>query len=342
MIRKDIRSLSAYHVPDSGGMIKLDAMENPYSMPKALHQGWRDLLSDEGINRYPDAEMVALRQMIAEMDGLDGDQVLLGNGSDEIIQMLLLAADAGACAIPTPTFAMYQLISRWVKRPVVTVGLDQDFNLDAQSLLRICGREKAAVIFLACPNNPTGNMWSEATIRTIAQGFRGLVVVDEAYRPFADRTHIGLIAPNVVVLRTFSKMGWAGLRLGYALGDAATIAQINKVRLPYNINALTQVSVKFLLRHRELFGAQCRRIVEAREQMFSALEKIDGVEPFPSQANFILTRVADAERMFAHLQERRILVKNLHQSGGVLKGCLRLTIGTPEENDALISAMREG
>jgi len=341
VIRKDISALTAYQVADSRGMIKLDAMENPYPMPKALHEGWQQMLTNTDINRYPDADMAELRQQIAQLDGMDSDQVLIGNGSDELIQMILMAADSGACAIPTPTFVMYQLISRWLKRPVVTLGLDEDFQLDGQNLLRTCGREKAAVSFLACPNNPTGNMWPLETVRAIAQGFNGLVVIDEAYRPFADRTHTELIAPNVVVLRTFSKMGWAGLRLGYALGDANTIANINKVRLPYNINTLTQQSALLLLRHRELFGTQCMRIVEERERMIERLTAMDGVTPFPSQANFVLLRVADAERSFAHLQASGILVKNLHQANSVLAQCLRITIGTPEENDALISAMEK-
>jgi len=339
MFRKDILALSAYQVADSNGMIKLDAMENPYSMPKALHEGWQQMLANANIHRYPDADMAELRQQIAALDALDSDQVLLGNGSDELIQMILMAADSGACAIPTPTFVMYQLVSRWLKRPVVTLGLDDSFHFDAQSLLRTCGREKAAVIFLACPNNPTGNMWPLETVRAIAQGFKGLVVIDEAYSPFADRTHTELIAPNVLILRTFSKMGWAGLRLGYALGDANTIAHINKVRLPYNINTLTQQSVQLLLRHRDLFTKQCERIVQERERVMTQLARIDGVTPFPSQANFVLVRVADADRTFASLKENGILIKNLHQANSVLAECLRITIGTPEENDALIRAM---
>jgi len=341
MIRKDIIALSAYQVADSRGMIKLDAMENPYPMPNALHEGWQQMLANANIHRYPDADMVELRQKIAQLDGLNADQVLLGNGSDELIQMILMAADSGACAIPTPTFVMYQMLSRWLKRPVITLELDDDFGLDAQNLLRTCGREKAAVIFLACPNNPTGNMWPLETVRAVAQGFKGLLVIDEAYRPFADRTHTELIAPNVIVLRTFSKMGWAGLRLGYALGDANTIAHINKVRLPYNINSLTQQSALLLLRHRDLFGSQCMRIVEERQRMMARLAALDGVEPSPSQANFILLRVADAERSFAHLKSCGILVKNLHQANTVLAQCLRITIGTPEENDALIRAMEK-
>ncbi|RMH51597.1 MAG: histidinol-phosphate transaminase [Zetaproteobacteria bacterium] len=341
MIRKDIRMLEPYRVEDATGLIKLDAMENPYPMPRALHEGWQQLLARTEVHRYPDADMAGLRAQIAELDGVDPAQILLGNGSDELIQMILMAADPGACAIPSPTFSMYELISRWLRRPVVTVALDAHFELSAQKLLRTSGREKAAVIFLACPNNPTGNLWPMEEVEAVARGFNGLVVIDEAYRPFTDRTHLSLIAPNVVILRTFSKMGWAGLRLGYAIGDPDTIAQLNKVRLPYNINALTQASASFLLRHGELFAAQCRRIVEERERVAGILEGINGITLFPSQTNFLLIRVADAERTFSFLKSSGILVRNLHQPNGPLAGCLRLTIGTPEENDALIRALMQ-
>ncbi len=339
MIRKDIRALDPYRVPDSSGMIKLDAMENPYPMPKALHEGWQQMLERTEIHRYPDAEMLELRTRIAALDGVAPEQILLGNGSDELIQMILMAADSGCCTVPTPTFVMYELVSRWLRRPVVTVALDRNFELDAQKLLCICGREKAAVIFLACPNNPTGNMWPLETVRAIAQGFKGLVVIDEAYLPFAERTHTALIAPNVIILRTFYKMGWAGLRLGYAIGDADTIAQLNKVRLPYNINTLTQKSALLLLRHHELFLAQCKRIVEERERVADALGARDHIEVFPSQTNFLLVRVDDAEARFQQLKARGVLVKNLHQPNGLLADCLRLTIGTPQENDTLLAAL---
>jgi histidinol-phosphate aminotransferase len=341
MIRSDIRALSAYHVPDSSGMIKLDAMENPYRLPAELRRKWGAFLAKTEINRYPDAEMLDLRTKIAEQEGLDPAQVLIGNGSDEIIQMILMAADPGACVTPAPTFVMYELISRWLKRPVSTVPLSASFDIDADKFLQVCTHEKASLIFLACPNNPTGNLWPETTVRQIAENFRGLVIIDEAYAPFANRTHTGLIAPNVLVLRTFSKLGWAGLRLGYLLGDAKTIAHLNKVRLPYNINALTQASAMFLLDHGEVFEEQARAIREERARMARELKKMDGIEVFPSDANFLLARVRDANATFEALKERKILIKNMHPQGGLLSQCIRITIGSEKENDALLTAIKE-
>lgn len=341
MIRSDIRAQSAYHVPDSRGLIKLDAMENPYPLPAALRQAWAKRIAATDINRYPDAEMDKLRLLIAAHEGVDANQVLIGNGSDEIIQMLLIAVDAGTCVTPAPTFVMYELISRWLKRPVSTVPLNDDFSLDADLFLKICGREKAEIAFLACPNNPTGNLWPEATINKIADNFKGLLVIDEAYGPFAERTHTRLIRSNVMVLRTFSKLGWAGLRLGYLLGEASAIEQLNKVRLPYNINSLTQASAEFLFEHFEVFEKQAADIRAERSRMMVPLMEMDGLEVYPSQTNFILLKAPHAENIFKQLLASGILIKCMHASGGLLKNCLRITIGSKEENDAVIAALRE-
>ncbi|MDX8407215.1 MAG: aminotransferase class I/II-fold pyridoxal phosphate-dependent enzyme, partial [Mariprofundaceae bacterium] len=201
--------------------------------------------------------------------------------------------------------------------------------------------EKAEIAFLACPNNPTGNLWPDATIRKIADNFQGLLVIDEAYGPFADRSHVSLIRPNVMILRTFSKLGWAGLRLGYLLGEADAIAHLNKVRLPYNINSLSQCSAAFLFEHFEIFEKQAADIRAERGRVTAALLGIQGVEVFPSQTNFILIRVARAQKVFDQLLDAGILIKNMHSAGGLLSQCLRITIGTPAENDAVLTTMRE-
>ncbi|MDX8398596.1 MAG: histidinol-phosphate transaminase [Mariprofundaceae bacterium] len=341
MIRKDIESLSAYHVPDSSGLIKLDAMENPFVLPEDLRKAWLESLARVDVNRYPDADMYDLRQAIAEHEGVKAEQVLLGNGSDEIIQMLLLANIPGTCVTPTPTFVMYDLISRWTKRSVASVPLTKDFDLDADQFLQVCGREKAVIAFLACPNNPTGKLWSAETVQKIAKGFRGLVVIDEAYGAFSERTDSHLIAPNVMVLKTFSKLGWAGLRLGYLIGEEKEISDLNKVRMPYNINSLTQASAAFFLKNFDVFEAQAQLICEQRDRMFTALEALPTVQVFPSQANFILIRVEDADDVFQALKERGILIKNMHAQGGLLVNCLRLTIGKTDENDAVLAALGE-
>ncbi len=341
MIRSDIKSLAAYHVPDSSGMIKLDAMENPFTLPDALREQWAQTLAQVDINRYPDADMQPLRSKIARLAGVEADQILLGNGSDEIIQMLLMATTAGACVVPAPTFVMYDLISRWLKRPVAPVQLDADFNLDPNHFLQVCGREKAEIAFLACPNNPTGNLWPEECVRRIAEKFDGLLVIDEAYGPFSERTHTHLIADNIMVLRTFSKLGWAGLRLGYLIGDADRISQLNKVRMPYNINALTQASAELLLDHCDLFEQQAASIKSERERVMAALASMQDVEVFPSQTNFVLIRVSDADTLFAGLKARGILIKNMHGAHPLLSNCLRITIGTEDENSAVLNALKE-
>ena len=322
-------------------MMKLDAMENPFSLPDGLRDPWHDVLAKVEINRYPDADMAELRGQIAAHAGVNADQILLGNGSDEIIQMILLSVCAGACVVPAPTFVMYDLISHWLKRPVASVPLSADFHLDADQFLQVCAREKAEVAFLACPNNPTGNLWPEATIRKIAEGFDGLLVIDEAYGPFSERTHRHLLAKNVMVLRTFSKLGWAGLRLGYLIGEAKQIAQMNKVRMPYNINALTQASAAFLLDHFDVFEQQAAEIKEERERVMAALSDINGVTAFPSQTNFILLRVPDADAVFEALKRHGILIKNMNSARGLLANCLRITIGSKAENDAVLKALGE-
>jgi len=341
MIRSDIKALAAYYVPDSNGMIKLDAMENPFSMPETLREPWAKAMAAVDINRYPDADMAELRGKIATHAGVNPDQVLLGNGSDEIIQMILITICPGVCIVPAPTFVMYDLISHWLKRPVATVPLSDDFSLDANHFLQACAREKAEVAFLACPNNPTGNLWPEATIRKIAEGFNGLLIIDEAYGPFAERDHTHLITSNVMVLRTFSKLGWAGLRLGYLIGEAENIAHLNKVRMPYNINALTQASASFLLDHFDVFEQQAFEIKAERERVMASLSGMDTVEVFSSQTNFVLLRVGDADAAFEHLKQRGILVKNMNSARGLLANCLRITIGTSTENDAVLNALEE-
>jgi len=341
MIRSDIRSLSAYAVPDSNGMVKLDAMENPYPLPKNLRNNWAKLLAEIEVNRYPDASMAELRSAIAAQNGLSAEHVLLGNGSDELIQMLIMAADSGACVIPTPTFAMYDLISRWLKRPVISVQLNKQFGLKAEVFMRACRQERTAITFLACPNNPSGNLWPFEAVSDVARSFKGIVVIDEAYLAFSGRSHVGLIASNVLILRTYSKLGWAGLRMGYLLGEPAMIEQLDKVRLPYNINSLTQASARFFLEHFDVFEDQTAVISRERERVYTALAGTEGVDVFPSATNFLLFRVEDAQTVFSSLQERGILIKNLHHTGGLLSGCLRVTIGTPKENGAFLAALKE-
>ncbi len=341
MIRNDIKQISAYPVPERDGMIRLDAMESPYGLPDTLRAEWLKTLAEVEINRYPDSGMRDLRERLAERENVAPEQILIGNGSDEIIQMLLIAAEPGTCVFPQPTFVMYELISRWLRRPTASMPLERDFSLSAEQFLKLCAREKASIAFLACPNNPTGNLWPEETVRRIAEGFRGLLILDEAYAPFSERSHVGLVSEHVAVLRTFSKIGWAGLRFGYLIGEARFVEHLNKVRLPYNVNALTQASARLFLRHFDVFEEQARCIRAERGRVTAALMALEKVTVFPSQANFVLVRVPGADEVFEHLLARGILVKNLSRAGGLLSDTLRITIGTREENDRLLAALKE-
>ncbi|MBF0256088.1 MAG: histidinol-phosphate transaminase [Gammaproteobacteria bacterium] len=346
-IRPEIRGLSAYQVADARGLIKLDAMENPYPWPAALKSEWAELLSQVPVNRYPDPQASALRPSLRAAMGLAPDmELLLGNGSDEIIQMLCLAlAGPGRVVLSVdPGFVMYRMIASFCGMRYVGVPLKaDDFSLDLQALLQALEQEQPALVFLAYPNNPTGNLFDQQALVEIIQAAPGLVVIDEAYAPFTDASFIGRLGEfdNLLVMRTLSKMGLAGLRFGLLAGPRVWLEQFDKVRLPYNINSLTQISVDFALRHLPLFEQQTRQIRRDREDLYRDLAAIDGLHPYPSDANFILTRTPEdrAAAIFESMKRQGVLVKKLDGSHPLLKDCLRLTVGTPEENQACLKAL---
>ncbi|HKJ75966.1 MAG TPA: histidinol-phosphate transaminase [Gammaproteobacteria bacterium] len=348
-VRPEIRALSAYPVPDATGYIKLDAMENPYTWPEELVGAWLERLHGVGLNRYPDPQAAGLKARLREVMALpEGMDLLLGNGSDEIIQMLALAIDGPAPTVlaPEPTFVMYKMISTFTRVEYLGVPLGERFELDANALLEAIDRYSPSLVYLAYPNNPTGNLFDEAAMETVIDAAPGLVVVDEAYHAFAGKSFMDRLGtyPNLLVMRTLSKLGLAGLRLGLLVGPPAWLAEFEKVRLPYNINTLTQVSAEFALEHHTTLDAQTATLRDERGRMQVALEAMTGVDPFPSAANFILFRVrrgGGADRVFAGLKERGVLIKNLNGAGGSLADCLRVTVGTPEENDAFLKALAE-
>ena len=346
-IRAEIRELMPYHVPDSSGLIKLDAMENPYLWPEDLHGEWLGMLSEVIVNRYPDSQARAVQQKLrAVMNIPPAMDVILGNGSDELIQIIVLALSAPGRVLlaPEPTFSMYRMIALFTGMSFVGVPLRDDFSLDASSMLQAIKQHQPAVVFLAYPNNPTGNLFERAQVDAIIKASPGLVVIDEAYHAFAGDSYMPQLgsADNVVVMRTLSKMGLAGLRLGLLAGPPAWLREFEKIRLPYNINVLTQASVAFALDHMDVFDAQTDAIRAGREHVMSELQGIDGVRPYPSHANFILFRVTTgrADPIFEGLKRAGILIKNLHRTNSPLAECLRVTIGTPEENTRFIASLR--
>ena len=345
-VRPAIRELSAYHVQEAEGLIKLDAMENPYRWPDTLREEWLGLLRTADVNRYPHPQSPGVKEALRESMAIPDDaDLVLGNGSDELIQMIAMTLGGAGRTILSvePSFVMYRMIATFLGLDYVGVPLRAgDFSLDPGSLLAAVEQHRPAVIFLAYPNNPTGNLFDEAALMQIIEAAPGLVVVDEAYAPFTDASFLPRLGrhDNLVVMRTLSKMGLAGLRLGLLAGPAVWLREIEKTRLPYNINILTQLSVAFALRHREVFATQTSAIREAREDLLEAFRARKGVEPFPSEANFILLRLTRARAVDVHegLRDRGVLVKLMHGSHPLLEDCLRVTVGTPGENQAMLEA----
>ena len=345
-IRPEVRALSAYHVPNSHGFIKLDAMENPYSFPEALIEDWLDTLRELELNRYPDAGAEVLKEKLFEYLGLDSDQgILLGNGSDELIQIIAmaLAGDRRTILAPEPGFVMYRIIAQSLGMQYVGVPLDKDdFSLDLPAMLAAIEKHQPAVIFLAYPNNPTGNLFDRDAVEAILQASEGLVIIDEAYHSFALQTWIGDLTrfDNLLVMRTLSKIGLAGLRIGMLVGSKSWLDELNKIRLPYNINALSQASATFMLEHVDVFDQQATQIRADRQAMFEALDRYLEIKIWPSHTNFLLLRSELSQTIFDQLKENNILIKNLNGSHEMLAQCLRVTIGTAEENRALLEVIK--
>jgi len=346
-IRPEIRALSAYHVADASGLIKLDAMENPYTLPVELLAQAQAGLAQAAINRYPDPAASQLRARIAEVMQIPAcAESVLGNGSDELIQMLAMAvAGEGRCIMSfEPGFVMYKMISCFVGVDYVGVPLAADFSLDMKATEAAIARHRPAIIFIAYPNNPTGNLFAVEDIERIIELAPGLVVIDEAYQPFARHSFMPQLDryEQLLVMRTVSKMGLAGLRLGILCGQPELIAEIDKIRLPYNINVLTQHTARFALEHVDVLEQQAASIREQREHMLQQLAAMAGIEVFPSQANFILFRLlqASADAVFDSLCAAGVLIKNMRASEGALNNCLRVTVGAPDENAAFLEALR--
>ena len=343
-VRPEIRALKAYHVADPGKMIKLDAMENPYTWPEAVRNEWLSCLEGAKINRYPSPRPETLIDLIkSEMKVPNGADIILGNGSDELIQLMMLSMQGGAVMAPTPTFVMYEMTAKFVDMPFVSVPLTADFDIDLEATLALIESEQPALIFLAYPNNPTGNLFKRDDIEAIIEAADGWVIIDEAYYAFSEDSYIERVLnyDNVMVMRTVSKVGLAGLRLGFLVGAPEIIEEINKVRMPYNINVLTQMSVQFALEHHDILQAQAAELCEQRTSLMDELAQIDGFQVYPTQANFILVRVGEGEAspIFEGLKTRGVLIKNLSGHDPALQDCLRITVSTPEENAQFMQAL---
>lgn len=351
-IRQDVQSMHAYAIQDSTGMVKLDAMENPYSLSSELQSELGARLGAVAINRYPGARIEDLKRELARYVDLPrGHALMLGNGSDELISLLAMACDLPGATIlaPEPGFVMYAMSAQLQGLRFVGVPLDANFELDEAAMLAAMREHKPAITYLAYPNNPTANLWDAAVIRRLiaeAATFDGLVVMDEAYQPFSSATWLDEMRAhpaanaNVLLMRTLSKFGLAGVRLGYMIGTQTLVHEIDKLRPPYNVSVLNAECALFALEHADVFAVQAAEIREQRAQLIDALARLPGVQPFPSDGNMVLVRVPDAHRAFEGLKAQGVLVKNVSKMHPLLAQCLRLTVGTPAENAQLFRALQ--
>ncbi len=345
LIRHDVQGLHAYAIQPSAGMIKLDAMENPYRMPAELRARLGERLAELALNRYPGQRINELRAALAAHAGMpEGFDLMLGNGSDELISMIAMACDVPGAGIlaPVPGFVMYAMSAQLQGLKFTGVPLTADFELDEGAMLAAIERDQPSIVYLAYPNNPTANLWDDAVIEKIVEAAPGLVVIDEAYQPFASRSYLDRLArhQHVLLMRTMSKFGLAGVRIGYLIGRTALIAELEKVRPPYNVSVLNAEAALFALEHADVFAEQAARIRGERSRLLAELARLPGVKSWPSDANMILVRVPDAARAFAGLKERGVLVKNVSTMHPLLANCLRLTVGTPDENAQLLAALQ--
>lgn len=349
-IREDVLATQAYVVAASAGMVKLDAMENPHELPESLRLELANLLKDASLNRYPVPTMDGVESALRASTSIpNAAKVMFGNGSDELIDIVIRACCLpGDCVLsPVPTFVMYAVSAQWAHARFVGVDLKPDFSLDMPATLKAISVNQPKVVFLAYPNNPTGVALTQAEIVQIVQAAPGLVVVDEAYQAFAEDSFMPRLLefPNVLVLRTLSKLGLAGIRLGYAVASQGWIEQLDKVRPPYNVNILTRIAAEFALRHFDVISQQTKALKDNRKSLTDALRSagqgLSGFEVYDSHANFLLVRMNQALEVFESLKKQGILVKYLGKAHPLLHNCLRVTVSTESENQQFLLALRQ-
>ena len=346
-IRQDVKSMHAYAIQASSGLVKLDAMENPFVLPPELQRELGERLGRVAINRYPvqsSADVITALSRFVDLPA--GCKLMLGNGSDELIDMLSVACNVlGATVLaPLPGFVMYEMSAKLRGLKFIGVPLTAAFELDEAAMLAAIELHRPAITYIAYPNNPTANLFDDAVIDRIVAAIgaqQGLVVFDEAYQPFASRTWMQRLAQHdhVLVMRTLSKFGLAGVRLGYMAGAAALIDEIEKVRPPYNVSVLNAEATLFALDHADEYARQAALLKTERARLMAALLAMPDVQPFKSEANMILLRVPDSARAFAGMKARGVLVKNIAGLHPLLHNCLRLTVGTASENTLMLQAL---
>ena len=343
-LRSDIKNINAYHVPDSKNLLKLDAMESPFGVPIDLKKDFLDYIDKAEVNRYPDAASTQLKDTLRNlMDVPKEFEILLGNGSDELIQLLALACNEGDLIMSfEPSFVMYEMVSKYAHLKYHGIKLDSNFDINLSETISAINSKNPKLIFIAYPNNPTGNAFDYDAILEIIGSTDALVVLDEAYYAYSDRSFLSEISnfSNLLVLRTISKIGFAGLRLGLLIGSKETITQLNKLRLPYNINVLTQASANFLLKDKQGILKNAEILIDERQRLFKVLSLFSQLKVYPSQTNFLLLQCDDAQTLHNSLIEKGILIKGF-ANDSELSEFLRISVSEPSENNILIEALRD-
>ena len=344
-LRADVQGMHGYAVQPSAGFVKVDTMENPFRLPPELRRALGERLAEVALNRYPAERGDVLRAELAKHANMpEGCDIMLGNGSDELISLLTLAADVAGNVVmaPLPGFVMYEMAAKLQGLKFVGVPLTADFELDGPAMLAAVREHQPALLYIAYPNNPTANLWDDSVVDAIIEAAPGLVVIDEAYQPFAARDSLERLRrhEHVVLMRTMSKFGLAGVRIGYMMGRQALIAEVNKLRPPFNISVLNCEAALFALEHVDEYAKQAATIRAEREKLASGIAALPGVHAFPSEANMILARVPDAKRVFEGMRARGVLIKNVSGLHPLLANCIRITIGTPDENPLTLAALR--
>ena len=342
LISKKIGELIGYPAESPACPIRLDANENPYTMPPFLHEKFLTVLSQVSLNRYPEPGSPSLLARFAEAYGVGRDMLMAGNGSDELIQILCTATAGANVLVPVPTFAMYRISAINNGHKVIEAPLNDDFDLDLPGMLNLVKKYLPALIFLSYPNNPTGNCFSRDKIEIVLRETSGLVVVDEAYGYFSRQSFMPLLKnyENLVILKTLSKIGLAALRIGFLIGRSPLVHELNKVRLPYNLNALSQAAAGFYLDHETIFLDQAAELIKSRDKLFHALLQIEGIRPYRSEANFIFfSCLFNTDTVYSEMRAQGILVKNF-KNASVVKNCMRVTVGKEEENAAFLETLQ--
>lgn len=348
LVKPAVRGLAAYTLRHFEPRIKLNQNESPYDVPAELKRRIQDRLADRPWNRYPPFVAGNFISAVAEATGWPADGILVANGSNELIQAALavVVGRGTRVVIPEPTFTLYRLMTEVNEGEVVSVPLDAELRFDVDAIIAAARESRAAAVVLCTPNNPTGGALTREEILRVHDETQALVLLDQAYVEFGGFDAIPLLAgrPRLLVLRTFSKaLALAGLRAGYLLGHPGLVAEVNKAKLPYNVNFFTESVAAEVLRHRDLLAPQVEAIRSERDRMEAAMRGVPGIRVFPSAANFILFRVEtdalDHAEIFQHLlDEHGVLVRNVSKYPQ-LERCLRVNAGTPEENDAFLAGL---